>query len=351
MKILYGIPGEGMGHATRSKVIIEHLLKSHDVQLVSSSRAFDFLNKQFPERAHKIDGFNFAYKDGEVKKLKTLQQILKTGAHDIISNVSVFKKLNKIFVPDIIITDFELSAFLYGKYLKIPIIDIDNIQVLSRCKIDITIPASEKTNYNIAKTICKLRVPGCDNYLLSSFFNPIVEKENTAIIPPILRNEIINAKPTNKGHIIVYQTSTSQKDIIDVFNTVGKETFLVYGFNKEAIIGNCLLKTFSEAGFIDDLASSKAVITNGGYSLISEAVYLKKPVCACPVHNQFEQFMNAAYIQKLGYGKHLESFEPNGIKAFMYDIDVYNKNLESYSQNGNIETFKMLDELLGEYAK
>ena len=25
MQILYGVPGEGMGHATRSKVIIEHL--------------------------------------------------------------------------------------------------------------------------------------------------------------------------------------------------------------------------------------------------------------------------------------------------------------------------------------
>ena len=31
MKILYGVPSEGMGHATRSKVIITHLLKRHEV--------------------------------------------------------------------------------------------------------------------------------------------------------------------------------------------------------------------------------------------------------------------------------------------------------------------------------
>ena len=47
MKILYGVPGEGMGHATRSKVIIAHLLQNHDVQVLSSSRAYKFLNESF----------------------------------------------------------------------------------------------------------------------------------------------------------------------------------------------------------------------------------------------------------------------------------------------------------------
>jgi hypothetical protein len=27
MKILYGVPGEGMGHATRSKVVIDYLFQ------------------------------------------------------------------------------------------------------------------------------------------------------------------------------------------------------------------------------------------------------------------------------------------------------------------------------------
>ena len=68
MKILYGLPSEGMGHATRSKVIIEHLLKEHDVQIVTSDRAFVFLSNHFPKRVHQIDGFHLAYKNAVVSE-------------------------------------------------------------------------------------------------------------------------------------------------------------------------------------------------------------------------------------------------------------------------------------------
>jgi len=57
MNILYGVPGEGMGHATRSKVVIDFLLKEHNVQVVSSARAYQFLLKSFPERVHEIKGY------------------------------------------------------------------------------------------------------------------------------------------------------------------------------------------------------------------------------------------------------------------------------------------------------
>jgi uncharacterized protein (TIGR00661 family) len=349
MKILYGVPGEGMGHATRSKVIVSHLLKNHDVRIVSSSRAFDFLNRQFPGRAYKIQGFNFVYKNGGVEEFKTFDKIFRHAPHDLIKNIGVYKKLNKEFTPDIVITDFETSACIYGQYLKIPVIDIDNIQVINRCKIDIPIPADIKNNFQLAKNICNAKVPGCDHFLLSTFFNPAVVKKDTILIPPIVRDEIIQAKTQVKNHIVVYQTSSSSQNLLNVLNAVEKETFYVYGLNMDDVRGNCILKTFSERGFIDDLASAKAVITNGGYSLISEAVYLKKAICAFPVVHQFEQYMNAAYIEKLNYGKHLKEFRADGIKAFIYDLDKYNESISHYTQDGNTETFSKIDELLAKF--
>ena len=38
MRILYGVNGEGMGHATRSRVVIDSLLESHDVRVVVLGR-------------------------------------------------------------------------------------------------------------------------------------------------------------------------------------------------------------------------------------------------------------------------------------------------------------------------
>jgi uncharacterized protein (TIGR00661 family) len=63
MNILYGVPGEGMGHATRSKVVIDFLLQEHNVQVVSSSSAYQFLLKSFPQNVHEIKGLHFAYQE------------------------------------------------------------------------------------------------------------------------------------------------------------------------------------------------------------------------------------------------------------------------------------------------
>ena len=43
-------------------------------------------------------------------------------------------------------------------------------------------------------------------------------------------------------------------------------------------------------------------VANGGLSLIGEAVYLGKPIFSVPVRNQYEQVLNARYLEELGYG-------------------------------------------------
>ena len=44
LRVLYGVNGEGMGHATRSHVVIEALLAAgHDVRVVASGAAFRYL--------------------------------------------------------------------------------------------------------------------------------------------------------------------------------------------------------------------------------------------------------------------------------------------------------------------
>ena len=48
MRILYGVAGEGMGHATRSRVVVDDLIEEHDLRLVASSDAYTYLAGHFP---------------------------------------------------------------------------------------------------------------------------------------------------------------------------------------------------------------------------------------------------------------------------------------------------------------
>ena len=72
MKVLYGVVGEGMGHAMRSRVVLEHLLaQGHEVEIMASSRAVDFLAKRF-EGVHRIHGLHMIYEENRVRRGATL---------------------------------------------------------------------------------------------------------------------------------------------------------------------------------------------------------------------------------------------------------------------------------------
>ena len=126
--------------------------------------------------------------------------------------------------------------------------------------------------------------------------------------------------------------------------------FIVYGFNIEKVEKNITFRKFNEDQFFKDLGSCKAVLTNGGFTLISESIYLKKPVLSIPVKGQFEQILNAIYLERLGYGEFHEELSVDVILNFLSNLDIYNKSLKSYSQDGNKALLKELDNLIEYYS-
>lgn len=344
MKILYGVPGEGMGHATRSKVIIQYLLEqNHDVRVVSSERAFTFLHSAFPGRVTEIKGLHFAYKNAKISKSGTFMLNLKSAGKNLIHNYIKKLEIEHTFKADLVISDFESFSYFYAKMHQLPIISIDNMQVMNRCKLDIVISKEEQGNFSLAKQIVKAKVPGCQQYLISSFFGAEISKKNTQLVPPIIREAILQATPKEGNHILMYQTSSSLENVQETLSKLPHEHFIVYGMNQNYSDGNVQFKPFSETEFIADFASAKAVIANGGFSFLSEAVYLHKPIYSFPIAGQFEQYMNAAYIEKLGYGRHFKSLGSDQLKAFLYDLPNFKKQLAHYQQNGNEKLFETLN--------
>ena len=83
MRILYGVNGEGLGHATRSRVVIRHLLSAgHEVKAAASGRAFPYLSQYLPD-VEEIWGLSFALEQGRVDTWKTLVKNVRGGMHGI----------------------------------------------------------------------------------------------------------------------------------------------------------------------------------------------------------------------------------------------------------------------------
>ena len=349
MKILYGVTGEGMGHAMRSRVVLEHLLAAgHRVEIMASCRAAAFLGKRF-EGVNTIHGLHMILEENRVRRGKTLWSNVVTGAAGVPRNIAAYFELIASFEPEVVISDFESWTYLYGKHHRLPILSIDNMQVIHRCTLPAEIIEDNKVAFELTKAFIKTKLPGCDAYYITAFFRPEVRKPDTYLFPPILRPEILAAKPAPGEHVLVYQPGANEA-LQHTLAATGVEC-RIYGMRpgqtEELRDGALRFLPFSEAGFIDDLATCRAVIASGGFTLMGEAVFLGKPMLAIPLEGQFEQVLNARYLEREGYGMWAASLDdPRVVPRFLERVPECARVLAGYRQEDNHEILATVDEFL-----
>ncbi len=353
MRILYGVVGSGMGHAIRSSVVIKKLIdEGHEVHIVASGGAVKYLTERFGG-VTEIWGLDMVVVDNEVDKLMTAALNAKGLMKRLPKNAREFFEVEADFAPEVVISDFETWSWLFGKFYGRPIICIDNIQIINRCTHSPEILDGEEDSFRVAKSIVKARTPRANEYLITTFFHPPIRKKRTRLVPPILRETLLNAKPTVGDHLLVYQTSESFKTLPDMLKQLDMPVY-VYGLRRgieaDEVDGNLTYRPFSDTQFVEDLATCRGVVASAGFTLMSEAVHLGKPFLATPIRGQFEQILNARYLAGLGYGTYEMNLEPPALKAFVSNLKTYAKNLESYERHDNSVTLGALDEFLNKVA-
>jgi uncharacterized protein (TIGR00661 family) len=349
MRVLYGVVGEGMGHAMRSRVILDELVKRHEVQVVVSGRAYDYLKERASEHlaVQKIWGYSIVYEDNEVQNFKTLLANAKGAVKGWPQNVRAYFDLAEKFQPDVVISDFESWSYLFAVNHRLPVLSVDNMQVIDRCTHAPEILDGKGNEFRLTKAIVQAKVAGAAHYYITTFFYPPVRKPDTTLHPPILRPEILATKPEPGAHLLVYQTSTSNAALPEILARSGIEC-RIYGLRRglkaDVREGPLLYRPFSEAGFIDDLRTARGVVASAGFTLMGEAVYLRRPMLAIPVKKQFEQVLNARYLEADGYGLAADEITSERLGAFVERLPDFESNLAGYRQDGNTALLAALEQ-------
>lgn len=353
MRILYGVVGEGMGHATRSRVVIEHLLsRGHDVRVVASGRARGYLADRVAA-VGEIWGLTMAYSDNEVRRFETVVRNLQGAVSGWPQNVREYFRIVEEFAPEAVVSDFESFAWLFGRRHRLPVISVDNIQILDRCRHDEGITAGHQADFEIARALVRWKLPGCRHYVVTTFFEPPVRRPRTTLVPSLLRPEILAARAEPGDHLLVYQTAEGNEGLPAALAASGLEC-RVYGFRRDLLAdvreGNVLYRPFSEAGFIDDLRTARGVLTGGGYTLMSECVHLGLPALSIPLAGQFEQVLNARYLERLGYGTYAPHATAAVIAAFAERLPDHRAALAEAGRPGNGPALAEVDAQLAALA-
>ena len=348
MRILYGVAGEGMGHATRSHAFLADLVGEHDVLIVASGRAHDYLAARFPQ-VREILGFSLAYGDNVIRRWDTVTQNLRGAVSGWPSQIRAYYEIASDFEPEVVVSDFEAFVLTVASRRRVPAISVDNIMMLDRCVHDAGLIGDDILDFELARQIARAKAPGLYWAVVPTFFRPPLRRPNTTLVAPVLREAVLAAVAEQGEHLLVYQTAQGSETLVGALHETGLPC-RVYGVRRDLEEdlrdGELVFRPFSETVFLDDLRTAAAVIAGGGFSLLSECVYLHKPVLSIPVTGQFEQVLNARYLQKLGYGEYAEAPTPQAIGAFLGNLPAHRAALAGYRQHGNDEALAALREQL-----
>ena len=132
----------------------------------------------------------------------------------------------------------------------------------------------------------------------------------------VIRPAVADLQPENEGFVLAYARDSIREPLLACLQQLDRPC-VVYGAPPEADHGPLTAHPLSPH-FVHDLARCACVVSTAGHQLISEACFLGKPVLAIPEPGQYEQYINAFYLEKVGGGRRcdLRTLSPRLVQDF-----------------------------------
>jgi uncharacterized protein (TIGR00661 family) len=350
MRILYGVFGYGRGHATRAMSVLSALAADHELLVCAGGDAFDALSSEMPVRP--IPTLRYEYVgDGRRSRWRTIARNAPRVI-DLLAGGPAFTGLCsdvRAFAPELAICDAEPWTHRAAARLGVPRIGFDHFGVLAYCRPSVG-PADR---LELAGDVLAYRalIGSPDRVIVSSFYDAPASRTGVRRIGPLIRDEVRAANPTRGDHLLVYFNNGAHQLTARVLATLDGcgLPVTVYGSGRVGRSGRIEFKAPANRGFVEDLASCRAVLSTAGNQLVGETLHLGKPILVVP-EETLEQRVNAAAVQRLGIGEALtsEQLSAAAIARFLGNEARYREATRRHARDGRAEALDTLDELARE---
>ena len=351
-RIFYGIMGDARGHMSRSLSVAQHM-PGHEFVFAGGGVVLELAQKDY--QVVELPMLATLHRHGKVDARATVANalhVIKDRGAIVRSLAERIRALN----PDLIITDYEYFTPLAARKLKRPCVSLDHQHVLTQCHYPL--PVGERLSRLITTTLIKRLYSNAGRYLISSFFAPPVKDPDFAeVLPPILRRDVRDHTPITGERAVVYVSGMPMDALgapgetggISLLDTLRgrKREFLIYGLGERPQEENLIFKPRSTSGFLSDLASCAYAVSNAGHNTISEALYYGKPVLCLPIPFLYEQFINAVFLERCGFGLHCSTQTAGQqLDRLEQELDTFQENIAKQTIWGNDLVAQRLESLL-----
>jgi len=366
-KVLYGIQGEGRGHASRSLHIIHQLMKKgYDVHIFSGGDALTLLDgKRIP--INKIPILHFY--NGKKDHLSLLKTAYRNFFQFLDLILCIGRRYNAVLEkvvqlkPDFIITDFEPYLSKIAKKQGIPNLAINHQQIFLESKLPRLKGIRKFIKLLIFKIIIKILAGKPDRVITSSFYHfAPKQNSNARFVGPFISELIYRHKVVTGNHITVYLKDAAYLTyLLPIISDFKSTHFQIFSHwetkTKPELETHIKLFSIDQKKFIASLASSKALITTAGNQVIGEAAFMGKPILAFPKLGDVEQEINGKALTFSGFGESvpITNLTINRLRRFMDKIPVYQQNIKKRivtpeNYDATAETLAMIEDFVWEFV-
>ena len=361
-KILYGVCGIGMGHTYRQLPLLDELAKDNRIVLFVYGESKSFYEEHFrhsenvtvltvsvPFYVGNAQGLDFA---------ETAKRIAASGIDHEAINLAAMELTQKLIgKPDLVISDYEPVCAQYAYASGTPLVTIDQ-----QSKYLVGDYSQAIAGQTCLDEVARLRLffPKAALRLACSFFTVprraigrSAASEKVIICPPIIKPAIVAMKQRRRQaqqdksksgsgseigtrSILVYISSQrdfvqSYEEVLTVLSTAPECHFHV--FVKElpqhllaVLPSNVTLRRHGDPRFLDVLAECQGIVTTGGHTLVSEAMYLGIPAYLIPLA-VYEQQINAHAVGDNNFGVCAENINQPQLATFLSQLASFAANI------------------------
>jgi len=282
MKIFYAVQATGNGHISRAMQLLPYLRRYGHVDIFLSGSNSQ-LNVDAPVR-FRSKGLSLFYKSGGLDYWKIASAVNPVHIYDEVKELPVENY-------DVVINDFECITSLACAYKKIPSVNFGH-----QASFQSRLAPRPKKKELMGELILK-------NYARASQYLGLhFERYDDFIFTPVIKREVLQARPVSKKHITVYLSSYTDERVFNCLNPIQGFHFHVFSrqVSRPTMRDNITFIPVGDRAFTESMIGSAGVITGAGFETPAEALHLKKKLLVIPIRGQYEQLCNAAALEKMG---------------------------------------------------
>lgn len=356
MKVLFIVQGEGRGHMTQALSLEQILEKNgHYVSnmVIGTSKCREiptFFKDRTRAELHLVKSPNF-YFDKNHKSINLWKTFFKNVIQIplFLREIEHIRKIVKHEKPEVIVNFYDV---LGGFYFLLANPNSKRLSLGHQYLADhstFSFPSGSFFQKNIYRLNNFLTWMNCHKKLALSFDKLSQEKEDTSIVPPLLRKEIKLLQPINESFILTYVVNKGYgEEILTWHEQNPKIKLLCFWDNYDYPDGwsprqNIIFKHLNDEAFLEAMSSCTGYVSTAGFESICEAMYLNKPVMMVPVKGQFEQVCNALDGKRVGAGISATSFDLGPFLSYITTLKEGNNDFRPWVDSAEMTFIKEIE--------